>query len=409
MYTGLMGGAEGRAPSRWLRWLNATLLVLGAIALVWMFRAIGVDVLLDGMEEIGIGFAVAVLVHFVGQASGALALQACCGPEGQRHSYWMFLRANLAGHAINEATPMRIGEITKFTLLAESMPRSQAAAALIVHNILFIVANCILLATAPLAAIWVLGVDGHLATILMIGGGAFLLVGVVFVLFMLRGPGELPFRLLGRVMRQEKVDRLRIRWQSTERLWMDFTRNRRLMLTAAWSSFIARATAVVEGIVILSFLYVDNAIALGFVSFASFQLVVWFSFVPFQAGAAEGAAFVVFSALKVPAAFGVLVELARKVRKLVFIGLGVSLLGWHTFRSLAATRDESGATAGRSETEILAAEVLAAADAAVEDADAAVEDADAAVDDAVDAADAAVEAADAVVDDARREIAGRRR
>jgi hypothetical protein len=158
---------------------------------------------------------------------------------------------------------------------------------------------------------------------------------------MLRGPGELPFRVLRLIAREQTVDVMRARWKRTERLWHEVTRERRLMWTATWTAIASRLASVLEGVIILSYLGFawDDAIALGVVSFVSFQLVVWFAFVPFQAGVAEGAAYLVFEMLRVEPAFGVLVELARKARKMVFIGIGVLLLGWHTFRRLMARGD----------------------------------------------------------------------
>jgi hypothetical protein len=53
--------------------------------------------------------------------------------------------------------------------------------------------------------------------------------------------------------------------------------------------------------------------------------------VPLQAGSAEGGAYIVFQAVGLSPATGVLVEIGRKLRRVVFITLGVSLLGWDTF------------------------------------------------------------------------------
>ena len=66
----------------------------------------------------------------------------------------------------------------------------------------------------------------------------------------------------------------------------------------------------------------------GFLSLAGSQAISWaLFFVPFQAGSAEGGAYAIFEAAGLSSAAAVVSELARKLRRLVFIALGVALLG----------------------------------------------------------------------------------
>jgi hypothetical protein len=92
---------------------------------------------------------------------------------------------------------------------------------------------------------------------------------------------------------------------------------------------------VIEAGLILYFLGGDNIVAGAFLSLASYQLSGWLlSFVPMAAGSAEGSAFILFSAIGLSPQLGVMVEIGRKIRKVVFICLGISVLGWDTFRRM---------------------------------------------------------------------------
>jgi hypothetical protein len=99
------------------------------------------------------------------------------------------------------------------------------------------------------------------------------------------------------------------------------------------TTILSRCANLTETALILHFLGADNVLFAAFLSLASSQLVGWvFSFVPMSAGSAEGGAYIVFSAVGLSPELGVLVEIGRKLRKVVFISLGVTVLGWDTFR-----------------------------------------------------------------------------
>jgi hypothetical protein len=98
---------------------------------------------------------------------------------------------------------------------------------------------------------------------------------------------------------------------------------------------LSRLANVLETALLLYFLGGDHIVAGAFLSLASYQLSGWiFNFVPMQAGSAEGSAFVLFRAVGLSPDLGVLVEIGRKLRKVVFIGIGVTVLGWATFRRM---------------------------------------------------------------------------
>ena len=95
---------------------------------------------------------------------------------------------------------------------------------------------------------------------------------------------------------------------------------------------------VLETALILYFLGGERIIAAAVLSLGSSQMVGWlFSFVPMGAGTAEGGAYVVFRAAGLSPDLGVLVEIGRKLRRIVFITLGVLVLGWDAFRTQRRT------------------------------------------------------------------------
>jgi hypothetical protein len=327
----------GSRPRRWLRWLNAAFLIVGLAALAWMIHTLGVDSIGDGLSRLGWGFALSNLAYFGALAADAFTLRACAGEVGGTVPYGRFLHAGMAGHAINLATPSgRLGEITKCTVLANDMPTERAAAALVVQNFIMLVTNCAMIVTAPIVAVLALGIEGSVATLLLVSAGVFFVVGAGALVLMHRGIGTWPFAVLARVgVSDERISRWRDAWQRVEGHWRDAVADRPRMRVAWASGFASRLFTIAEFAIILAFLGSDHVLAVAALSMANSQVVMWMTaFVPLQVGTAEGGQYALYSAVGLVPAMGVVVELVRKARSVVFIAIGIALLGWANFRGM---------------------------------------------------------------------------
>lgn len=325
-------------PRRWLRLLNAAFLVLGLAALAYMVRTLGVDSIRDGLSRLGWGFALSNLAYFGALVADAVTLRACAGDAGSTVPYGRFLHAGMAGHAINLATPSgRLGEITKCTVLADDMPTERAAAALVVQNFVMLVTNCAMIVGAPIVAVLALGIEGRVATLLLVSAGVFFVVGAGALALMHRGLGTWPFAVLARLgVSNERVRRWRDGWLRVEAHWRDAVADRRRMRVAWVSGVASRLFTIAEFAIILAFLGSDHVLAVAALSMANSQVVMWMTaFVPLQVGTAEGGQYALYSAVGLLPALGVVVELVRKARSVVFIAIGIALLGWSNFRTLS--------------------------------------------------------------------------
>lgn len=323
-----------------MRKLQLLFLLVGLAALAWMVYRVGPDTLLDGILAIGWGFALTCASHLGALLLDSVTLRACAGRQGAPR-YLHFARASIAGHGINESTPFgKVGEITKYSLLRERLPAERAAGALVAQNICMFVVNCGLIALGAPIAFFVFDARGPAAAMFWVASGVFLIAGGLGLLVLRRGVGGWPFLLvrragLGRFRpSRARVQKWRASWRKVEEAWQSTARDPGAR-EAAWLSAIAsRMCNVLETALILYFLGGDRIIAAAVLSLGSSQIVGWlFSFVPMSAGTAEGGAYVVFSAAGLSPDLGVLVEIGRKLRRVVFIALGVVVLGWDTFRA----------------------------------------------------------------------------
>jgi hypothetical protein len=323
-----------------LRKLQALFLLVGLGALAWMVYRLGPGTLLDGMLAIGWGFALTCSAHLGALLLDSVTLRACAGRDDVP-PFLYFARASIAGHGINESTPFgKLGEITKYSLLRQKLPADRAAGALVAQNICMFVVNCGLIALGAPIAFFVFDTRGPAAAMFWVASGVFLVAGGVGLMILHLGLGRWPFLLLrnaglGRFRPSKaRVDKWRTGWRKVEKAWQA-TADDKKAREAAWLSAIgSRMCNVLETALILYFLGGERIIAAAVLSLGSSQLVGWlFSFVPMGAGTAEGGAYVVFRAAGLSPDLGVLVEIGRKLRRVVFIALGVAVLGWDTFRS----------------------------------------------------------------------------
>jgi hypothetical protein len=315
-----------------VRWLRLIFLLIGAVALTWLIVHIGPATIAASIRQIGWGLAIGALLHGCGLALDAVALRILI--VGERPRYLLVLRACLSGHAINDATPGgKLGEITKFAVLGEAVSRDRSAAALVAENLLMFVVNSVLIFTAPPLVVLVVGGPLRLALILAAAGFAFLVAGVGVLFILTRGVGRWPFRLLGLLrVSPGRVERWQRAFGLVEAEWRQAARDRRSM-TIAWIAVTAsRLCNVAEAALYYGLAGGDHVIASGFLSLASSQAIGWvLFFVPYHLGTIESGSHVLFTAAGLSGPAAVAVELARKLRRLIFIALGVALLaltGW---------------------------------------------------------------------------------
>lgn len=314
--------------------------MVGVGALAWMIYRLGPDTLLAGMLAVGWGFVLTCSAHLGGLLLDSVVLRACAGVPGREVPYREYARISIAGHGVNAVTPLgKVGEVVKYTLLDERLRAADAAGALVAQNIASFVVNCGLIALASPVAFVFLDADGLVAIAFGVVGVGFLAAGAVGLVILRHGIGSWPFAVLRRVgvgrfrVPKRRIEKWQRSWAKVEKSWKEATEVRGAMPTIWVGSVLSRLCNVTEGALLLHFLGGTHVIAAAFLSLASYQFTGWvFTFVPMQAGTAEAAAYMVFRAAGLSPQLGVFVEIGRRLRGVVFIALGLALLGRETLR-----------------------------------------------------------------------------
>ena len=287
-------------------------------------RRAGVAEIVDGVRKVGWG-----LLPIVGLAGARFLVRACswrlCMPRDTRIPLGQAFSAFLAGDAIGNVTPLGMiaSEPTKVFLTRHRLATRESIASLAIDNFLYaasivavvILGVVVMLVTVPLSFEWR---EGAVVAIVVAA------VGIAVTLRLLRGT----WREEGgpRPEWRESLAGLRrsVLAFSSERPW----RPLRVLLL----DFSFHGLAIVEVFLTLRWLLGDRSPTLAqAIVFEALNRVVTvaFKFVPFRVGIDEALSGALAPVIAVQPVAGVTLAVVRKVRNLVWTGVGLLLIAAH--------------------------------------------------------------------------------
>ncbi|HSP62297.1 MAG TPA: lysylphosphatidylglycerol synthase domain-containing protein, partial [Pyrinomonadaceae bacterium] len=129
-------------PSRARRsvaWVQALAFVLGALLLVYVIRAVGVQPIFAALSRVGFGFFLVVAMNGLRHVLRTVAMSTSVPPEQRRFTFVQAFAARLGGESMSFLTfagPL-LGEATKVALLRKRVPLVHGVPALVVDNLLY--------------------------------------------------------------------------------------------------------------------------------------------------------------------------------------------------------------------------------------------------------------------------------
>jgi uncharacterized membrane protein YbhN (UPF0104 family) len=325
------------------RGLELACLAVGAAVLAGTLWVIGIDTLVRDLRLLGWSLGVILLVESVSVVlnTGGWAL---AFPRGERAiSIRRLLAARLAGDAINYLTPSASvgGELLRVRLLGSDIPASLRWASVSVAKVGQSVAQAVFIflglafvvpRLADLAP-WLGWLPG---TTPVVAGVAALAISVVFVRTVGRGFWTTTRSVLSRVRLGGLLPPS----------WADPGRDLDAALArlGPWRAGLSLACFVLGWAVGAAEIYLilrgvgsavdwQTAVAL---EIGSVLVDGMLFFVPAKVGTQEGGKVVLFAALGLNPARGLTVGIVRRIRELIYAGVGLLALGWLTTRKSAA-------------------------------------------------------------------------
>src|SRR5438132_7261449 len=144
-------------------WAQAIAFVLGALLLVYLLRAVGLQPIFAALGRVGFGFFIVVAINGTRHVLRTIAMRLGVPPEHRRFSFFQAFAARLGGESLSFLTfagPL-LGEATKVALLRKRVPLLHGVPALVVDNLLynlsvvfFILSGaCVMLVSYPLPGV----------------------------------------------------------------------------------------------------------------------------------------------------------------------------------------------------------------------------------------------------------------
>jgi glycosyltransferase involved in cell wall biosynthesis/uncharacterized membrane protein YbhN (UPF0104 family) len=327
--------ARGRRPALGTV-LNVALAVVGLGLFGGLLARLDPHAIGARLAQVGGYFGLHLAFHVLGLAVSALAWRQAIDPARSRVRFPEVLGAFWAGYAINALTPgASLGEVVRGNLLRGRVEGEELVASIVTFH--FLSTGSLLLFTllGPLLGLAMLDLPrGVVLTLLAIAGGFLVLFVGAWLLLRVGVLGRLVAlarRLPGLRLRDPAA--LAARAAAVDARVRSFRRARpaafrRLILCLA----AARLLMAAEYWALLVPLLPDHGAAwlfgLALLTQASSQLVTWAAtLVPGQLGVAESNTALLYQLLGFGAAFGLSVEILRRLRTLIGVGAGL-LVGW---------------------------------------------------------------------------------
>ena len=313
--------------------LNALFLGLGLLLFIALLARLDPQAILHKLARIGWMFVPAFLAYVSSQLLSTMTWRSCVPPNSSHASYWDLLKVFWAGHALNTMTPGGgMGEVLKASLLRGKVGGRPLVASLILYNA--INSTSVAVAAVLGALICVLWLDAPLvATMPLLVVSLIAVLGFFVLLWLVRrGSLSKALTVAQRLPFVSFRDPQAIADQArdVDQLMCQFFRERPgHVVRAALFSSGARIAQVIEMWCLLKPLVTEgNVFLIALLTTTASTLITWVTaFVPGQVGTLEGGSAAIFQLAGLNPALGVTAIIARRLRTVLGVGIGLLLGG----------------------------------------------------------------------------------
>ena len=310
------------------RLLTAASTVAGVALFVFVVRRAGAADILDGIQRVGWGLVVLLLLAGIRFLLRSQSWRLCM-PDGARLPLGRAFRAFLAGDSVGNITPLGLvaSEPTKVFLSRHHLATRDAVASLAAENVIYAASVAtmvslglvVVLVTVPLPPSWQWALGASLAAI-----GLAVIAGR---------------RLLRGTWDDSRGSRPGWREQiaAVRQAVAAFSEGQTGRLQRAYAlDLLYHATAVLEVFLTLRWVLGDRSPSLTqAIAFEALNrvVIVAFKFVPFRVGIDEALTGAVAPMLALDPAAGITLAVVRKVRNLFWTGVGLAIIAAHPAQS----------------------------------------------------------------------------
>ncbi len=321
--------SESRLAAR--RTLTLVLILLGLIALGVLVWEMGPATMWAQLVAIGPMFPAIVAVEGLSNITSNFGWYYAFPPEKRPH-YGRLLSVQMASLGVGSMLPTgQAGEVAKWNLLRADAESTDVVSSLLVYNYLHVVTTFVAVLVGPLLALVFGGGGGGgggfedriVWLTLAIGAAGTVLMGALLTLFS-RRLVERTLRGLGRFAWLRLNESAYLKAGQIDADLHDATRRRGDLLRCFAGLFFGRVFSVLEILLILHALGTSDSLVVASMVFSVTAVVNYLLMVlPVREGFLEASTLGVFVMLGMKGADGLSLEIARRLRKVVYQAFGI--------------------------------------------------------------------------------------
>lgn len=323
---------ESAGQPGWAKWISRIAGLVAVVALGVTVYSVGIGTVWKQLLLIGWWFVPIVLLEVASAFADAGVIHGFLGSGGRRPGFWMVLKAQVSGRAINLVTPMAsIGEATKVTMLMRDTSSRRAVAAVVRFNLSYAALNLLAVVIgAPICAL-TLTLPEWLELMLWIGTGVAVAL-IIGVTLLLRAGllGSLIKGIRGvRIISDARAKKLRQKLKEVDQS-LRGDRGLRSWLPGLWA-LVSKSLGWVIIWIVLDVNGQSPGVGTMAVMASAGTLVSLVSnVVPMGIGVSEAGNAALMAALGESAGLGVTTVLARRVIQMIYAGVGLLLMATET-------------------------------------------------------------------------------
>lgn len=306
----------------------------GILLFAWAVRMVDMASVVELLARLGFGFLLVLLIYGIVTAFDAMAWKYNFTPaDTARFSLFQLWRVRIIGEAYNTITPFGTlgGEPVKAQLLKDhyGLSRRQGLASQVVARTTLLTALIIFFMPGIFLVMRSEYVSPEFKMVSLTGMLCFSMLIFLFFLFQFTGTLSVLTSFMSRTPFGPKLKPLSEKLESMDKLMSGYYREYPLMAVKSVAcAFAGWLVGIGELYVMLHLLGYNPSLSDLWLVEALTQLVrVGSFFIPLSIGAQEGGFVLIFAGLGMPTDLGLTVSFVRRIKELIWVGLGL-LLGW---------------------------------------------------------------------------------
>lgn len=305
--------------------------LLGLVLLTFLIHRVGLGEVLNAIKNLGFDIFFIFLFPLTWYLIQSFAWWRILHEDGIKTPYAHVFLTKITGEAINTITPVSFfgGDPFRIYLLQKKVSKTNSAASVVIDRTMYMLGVCLLLLVTLIMAWLYLPLPGLWRILFPLFIVIFFTAFVFLVFFQKKGM----FGLLSRLVQKIGVQRERLQDISDKIDKLDrqissfYKKNKAHFFEIMFLHFVGRCLGAVEIFLIVNLLNLSIPfVHCFFMASLTILINMAFVFIPGSMGVMEGGYGALFYLLKLNPAYGVIIQLIRRIRAFFWIGVGLLII-----------------------------------------------------------------------------------